>query len=80
MKTLNFLDAQKAFIMKQGDDGMPFAKIRRKAGINQSTYFVWRKKHAALLPGEMRRGRNSGSEPAGPRSWRRSLNRAGCTP
>ncbi|WP_320203887.1 IS3 family transposase [Agrobacterium rosae] len=44
MKASNFLDAQKAFILKQGDDGTPVAEICRKAGISQATYFNWRKK------------------------------------
>jgi putative transposase len=55
MKASNFSDAQKAFILKQGDDGVPVAEICRKAGISQSTYFGWRKKYAGLLPDEMRR-------------------------
>lgn len=48
-------DAQKAFILKQGDEGLPVAEICRKAGIRQATYFNWRKKYAGLLPDEMRR-------------------------
>lgn len=40
MKASRFSDAQKAFILKQGADGMPVADICRKAG---------------LLPTEMRR-------------------------
>ena len=28
-----------AFILKQGDDGVPVAEVCRKAGINQATYF-----------------------------------------
>lgn len=55
MKASKFLDAQKAFILKQGDDGVPVAEICRTAGISQATYFNWRKKHAGLLPDEMRR-------------------------
>jgi len=55
MKASNFSDAQKAFILKQGDDGTPVAEICRKAGISQTTYFNWRKKYAGLLPDEMRR-------------------------
>ncbi len=46
MKASNFSDAQKAFILKQGDDGVPVAEIFRKAGISQATYFNWRKKYA----------------------------------
>ncbi len=55
MKASKFSDAQKAFILKQGDDGLPVAEICRKAGISQATYFNWRKKYAGLLPDEMRR-------------------------
>ena len=47
MKASKFSDAQKAFILKQGDDGVPVAEICRKAGISQATYFNW-KKYAGL--------------------------------
>ena len=55
MKASKFSDAQKAFILKQGDEGAPVAEICRKAGISQATYFNWKKKYAGLLPDEMRR-------------------------
>lgn len=55
MKASKFSDAQKAFILKQGDDGTPVAEICRKAGISQATFFNWRKKYKGLLPDEMRR-------------------------
>ena len=55
MKASKFSNAQKEFILKQGDDGVPVAEICRKAGISQATYFNWRKKYAGLLPDEMRR-------------------------
>jgi transposase-like protein len=55
MRASKFSDAQKAFILKQGDDGVPVAEICRKAGISQATYFNWRKKFAGLLPTEMKR-------------------------
>ena len=48
MKASKFSDAQKAFILKQGDDGVPVAEICRKAGISQATYFNWRKKYAGV--------------------------------
>ena len=38
MKASKFSDAQKAFILKQGNDGVPVAEICRKAGISQATY------------------------------------------
>ena len=43
MKASTFSDAQKAFILKQGADGIPVADIRRKAGISQATDFNWKK-------------------------------------
>ena len=55
MKASKFTDAQKAFIIKQGDEGTPVAEICRKAGISQATYFNWKKKYAGLLPTEMKR-------------------------
>ena len=54
MKASKFADAQKAFVMKQGDEGTPVAQICRKAGISQATYFNWKKKYAGLMPSEMR--------------------------
>ena len=50
-----FTEAQKAFILKQGAEGMPVADICRKAGISQATYFNWKRKYDGLLPTEMRR-------------------------
>lgn len=50
MKTSRFSDAQKAFILKQGHDGVAVREICRKAGISQATYFNWKKKYDGLLP------------------------------
>ena len=55
MKALKFTDAQKAFVIKQGEEGTPVAEICRKAGISQATYFNWKKKYDGLLPTEMKR-------------------------
>ena len=55
MKASTFSDAQKAFILKQGSEGVPVADICRKAGISQATYFNWKKKYAGLMPSEMKR-------------------------
>ena len=55
MKASRFSEAQKAFILKQGNDGMPVAEICRKAGISPATYFNWKRKFDGLLPTEMRR-------------------------
>jgi putative transposase len=39
MKASQFSDAQKAFILKQGNDRVQVAEICRKAGISPATYF-----------------------------------------
>ena len=54
MKASKFTDAQKAFIIKQGDEGTPVAEICRKAGISQTTYFNWKKNYAGMLPTDMK--------------------------
>lgn len=50
MKASRFSDAQNAFILKQGADGMPVADICRRAGISQATYFNWKKKYDGNPP------------------------------
>jgi putative transposase len=37
VKASKFTDAQKAFVIKQGEEGTPVAEICRKAGISQAT-------------------------------------------
>ena len=54
MKASRFSEAQKAFILKQGADGMAVADICRKARNSQATYFNWKKKYDGLSPSEMR--------------------------
>ena len=44
MKASKFSDVQKAFILRQGADGVPVADICRKAGSALATYFNWKKK------------------------------------
>jgi putative transposase len=55
MKASKFTDAQKAFIIRQGEVGTPVEEICRKAGISQATYFNWKKKFGGLLPSEVKR-------------------------
>ena len=55
MKASKFTDAQKAYILNQGEQSIPVAEICRKAGISQATYFNWKKKYAGLMPSEMKR-------------------------
>ena len=53
MRASRFSDAQKAFILKQGAEGLPVVEICRKAGISQATYFSWKKRYEGLTPPEM---------------------------
>ena len=53
MRASKFSDAQKAFNLKQGADGIPVEEICRRAGISQAPYFSWKKKYDGLLPTEM---------------------------
>ena len=55
MRASKFTDAQKAFIIRQGESGTPVEEICRKAGISQATYFNWKKKYAGMMPSEMKR-------------------------
>jgi putative transposase len=55
MKASAFSDAQKAFMLKQGANGVPLAGICRSAGISQATCFNWKKQYEGLLPTEMKR-------------------------
>jgi putative transposase len=64
MKASQFTDAQKAFIIKQGEEGMAVAEICRKAGISQATYFNWKKKYSGMMPSKMRRERELEQENA----------------
>jgi putative transposase len=41
MKASKFTDAQKAVIVRQGEDGTPVEEICQKAGISQATCFNW---------------------------------------
>lgn len=42
MKASKFTEAQKAFVLRRDEQGMPVAEICRKAGIGQATYFNWK--------------------------------------
>jgi len=55
MKASKFSDAQKAFTLKQGADGVSVGDLCRTAGISQVTYFNWKTKYDGMLPPDMRR-------------------------
>ncbi len=53
MKASQFVGAQSAFILKQGNARDSVAEIYRKAGMSWATYFNWNK-YDGLLPCDMR--------------------------
>ena len=55
MKASRFSEAQKSFVLRQAEEGVPIGEVCRKAGISQATFYAWKKKYAGLLPDEMRR-------------------------
>ena len=55
IRASRFTDAHKAFILKQGEEGIPLAEIFRRAGISQATHFNWKKKYGGLMPSELLR-------------------------
>jgi putative transposase len=55
MKASKFSDAQKAFIIKQREDGTAVAETCRMAGFSPATDVNWKKRYAGLLPSEMKR-------------------------
>ena len=46
--------ATQAFVLKQGKEVTPVARVCRKAGISQATHFSWKKWHGVSLPDERR--------------------------
>jgi len=43
---MRYMEAQKAFVLKQNEESTPVAEICRKAGISQATYFNWKKRYS----------------------------------
>jgi putative transposase len=64
MKASKFTKAQIAFVLKQAEDGTPIGEVCRKAGISDATFYNWRKKHAGVMPSEMKRLRQLEEENA----------------
>jgi putative transposase len=54
MKASKFSDAQKAFVLKQAEDGTAIGEVCRKAGISEATFYNWRKRYAGLMPSEVK--------------------------
>ena len=55
MKKTRFSEEQIAFALRLGDSGTPLAEVCRQIGISEATFYVWKKKYAALGVAELRR-------------------------
>lgn len=64
MKASKSTEVQIAFILKQADGGTLVARVWRKAGISDATFYYWWKKYAGLMPSEMKRLRKFEDENA----------------
>jgi putative transposase len=50
-----FTEAQIAFALRQAEVGTAIGEVCRKAGVSEATFYNWRKRHAGLMPSEMKR-------------------------
>lgn len=55
MKRSKFSDQRIAFVLRQAEEGTAVAKVCRKAGVSEATFYKWRKKFGGLMPSEMKR-------------------------
>jgi putative transposase len=44
MKKSHFSEPQRAFILRQAEEGVSVEEVCRQAGINQATYYNWEMK------------------------------------
>lgn len=61
MKASKFTDAQKAFVVNEGKDGMPVAEVVARLGSVRRSISTG-KKYAGLMPSEMKRLREFETE------------------
>ena len=50
MKKSRFTEEQIAYALKQAELGTAVGEIRRRPGISEATFYVWRKKYGGLGP------------------------------
>ena len=55
MRASKFTDAQKAFIIKQGEAGIPVGEICRKYGISDATFYKYKAKFGGMTVSDARR-------------------------
>jgi putative transposase len=55
MKKQRFTEEQIAFALRQAGSGTPVAKVTRKLGISEQTFYRWKRRYAGLGIAELRR-------------------------
>ena len=55
MKKSKYTEEQIAYVLHQGESGMPGANVCRGLGISEAPFYVWKKKYAGLGVSELRR-------------------------
>ena len=55
MKKSKFTEEQISFALKQAETGTPVKEVIRKMGINEQTFYKWKKKYAGMLPSDLRK-------------------------
>lgn len=55
MKRSKFTEQQIVVALKQAETGVPVAKVCRKIGISEATFFNWKRKFSGLGTTELRR-------------------------
>ena len=55
MKKSTFSESRILAVLKEGEAGVPVARILRKHGISQATYYNWKAKYGGASPAELKR-------------------------
>lgn len=54
MKKSRFTEEQIAFALKPAELGTSVPEVRRKLGISDATFYIWRKKYGGISPSELK--------------------------
>ena len=54
MKRSRFSEEQVTYALRQAESGTPVADVCRQMGISEATFYIWKKKYAALGVTELR--------------------------
>jgi putative transposase len=67
MKRSKFSEEQMAYALRQMEGGTPPADICRQLGVNEATFYIWKKKYAHVGVSELRRLRQLEEENTRPK-------------